>query len=68
MGTGQSLLDEDDGEGLVAAALESKANAEMCEARLMFGREHVENKVFTDLGVSPGELGPKDSIVSGEFA
>ena len=68
IGTGLSLLDEDSGEGLVAAALDSKTTAELCEARLLFGLEHVENKVFNDLGVKESDLGPKDAIITGKFA
>jgi hypothetical protein len=68
IGRGVSLIDEDSGEGLVAADIKSQATAEMFSARIRFGKDHIENKVFADLGVNEFSLGPKDSIKNGQFA
>lgn len=68
MGNGDDLLMEDGGKGLVAAALDSKVNADICEARLEFGGTNMENKMYNDLGVKESELGPKDSLVTGKLA
>jgi hypothetical protein len=52
----------------VAADIESQTNAEMFSARIQFGKDHVENKVFADLGINNFDLGPSDSVKSGQFA
>jgi hypothetical protein len=68
IGQGLSLINEDSGLGIVAAEIDTMVKAELESAELMFGKRHLEKKVFNDLGLKETQLGPKDSLVSGQFA
>lgn len=67
IGLGDDLLDEDDGKGEVAVDLECRTGREMSQAARKFGEKHTDKKLYKDLNVTEAELGPKDSIVTGEF-
>ena len=67
IGLGDNLLDEDNGKGEVAVDIACRTGREMSEAAHKYGVNHTEKKLYKDLNVSEAELGPKDSIVTGEL-
>ena len=65
-GHSTNLSKEDDGKGEIKYLMQLQKGYEMKEAAIHFGKGHEDEKVFDDLQVRhPGELGPRDGIVSG---
>ena len=61
LGGGTALFEE------ATADIRSEVSADMSAAEILYGSDHLEDKIFNDLGVNAAELGPIDSIVTGEF-
>ena len=65
---GTSIVEEDGGMGLIAQDLSRKVESEIGDAKWMFGKDNVKQKVYKDLNVTESQLGPQDSLITGDFA